>query len=96
MGVGKYSPTVNRWYRLDQRWHDRHRNENEWNDRDGYDRYGYHHETGLDRAGYTEWDYLGDGKWVDLGTTCEEFVYDLYDRVMREWADAAFPWEKID
>jgi hypothetical protein len=60
MGVGKYSPTVNRWYRLDQKWHDRHCEPDEWIDREGYDIYGYHHETGVDRAGYTEWDYLGD------------------------------------
>lgn len=68
--------------------------ENEWYDRDGYDSYGYHRDTDKDRAGYTEWDYLGDGKWVDEGLPTEEYVHDLYDNVMGEWAGRAFPWEK--
>lgn len=96
MGVGKYSPTVSSWYRRDQKWHARHCAEDQWIDRDGYDSYGYHHETQLDRAGYTEWDYLGDGKWIDEGTDQEEYVYELYAYVISEWAGAPFPWEKVD
>lgn len=94
MGVGKYSPTVNSWYRRDQKWPEKHCAENEWYDRDGYDSYGYHRDTEQDRAGYTEWDYLGDGKWADEGLPTEEYVYDLYEYVMGEWAGRAFPWEK--
>ena len=94
MGVGKYSPTVNSWYRRDQKWHEKHCAENEWYDRDGYDSYGYHRLTDKDRAGYTEWDYLGDGKWADEGLPTEEYVYDLYEDVMGEWAGRPFPWEK--
>jgi hypothetical protein len=94
MGVGKYSPTVSNWYRRDQKWHEKHCAENEWYDRDGYDSYGYHRDTEQDRAGYTEWDYLGDGKWADEGLATEEYVYDLYDYVMGEWAGRPFPWEK--
>lgn len=94
MGVGKYSPTVSRWYRLDQKWHERHCEPDAWYDRDGYDSYGYHHETGVDRAGYSEWDYLGDGKWIYPDTDDEEFVYELYDQVCADWRAAPFPWEK--
>ena len=93
MGVGKYSPTVNTWYLKDQTWHDRHCEPNSFVDRDGYDMYGYHHETELDRAGYSEWDYLGDGKWVCAGTEWEEYVYDLYTDVAHDWCNRPFPWE---
>jgi hypothetical protein len=95
MSVGKYSPTVSTWYRRDQKWHELHCEPDAWIDRDGYDSYGYHHETGQDRAGHTEWDYLGDGKWVDAGTDHEQFVYDLYDSVARDWHNCPFPWEKL-
>lgn len=94
MGVGKYSPTVNYWYRKDQKWHDKHCAIDEWIDRDGYDSYGYHHETKLDRAGYSEYDYLDDGKWIGHGTEWEEYVYDLYTDISSEWAGKPFPWEK--
>ena len=93
MGVGKYSPTVSTWYRRDRTWHERHCEPGRWIDRDGYDSYGYHHETELDRAGYSEWDYLGDGKWVRYGDDEEEFVYQLYEMIACEWQDRPWPWE---
>jgi hypothetical protein len=93
MGVGKYSPTVNGWYAEDKKWHDRHCEPEQRIDRDGYDSYGYHHETEKDRAGYTEFDYLLDGKWVGFGTDQEEFVYDLYENVLWEWSNKPLPQE---
>ena len=95
MGVGKYSPTVSTWYRRDRKWHERHCEPGRWIDRDGYDSYGYHHETELDRAGYSEWDYLGDGKWVRYGDDEEEYVYQLYEMIACEWRDRPWPWEKV-
>lgn len=94
MGVGKYSPTVFSWYDRDQEWHQKHCAENEWYDRDGYDSYGYHKDTNKDRAGYTEWDYLGDGRWIGQGTDWEQYVYELSETVASEWNNRAFPWEK--
>lgn len=94
MGVGKYSPTVGSWYRRDQGWHRRHCESDRWIDRDGYDSYGYHHETGRDRAGHTEWDYLGNGRWIDRDTDGERFAYELYEDVSQDWAGRPFPWEK--
>ena len=93
MGVGKYSPTVSYWYRKDQKWHEKHCETDAWVDRDGYDSYGYHQETELDRAGYAEWDYLRDGKWIAPGTEWEEYVYELYADVSSDWAGKPFPWE---
>lgn len=93
MGVGKYSPTVSIWYRKDKDWHDRHCEPDAWIDRDGYDSYGYHDETGKDRAGYTEWDYLRDGRWVTYGDDQEEFEYPLYEQIYHDWREKPFPWE---
>jgi hypothetical protein len=93
MGVGKYSPTVSGWYRKDQKWHHKHCEPDAWIDRDGYDSYGYHHVTEEDRAGYTECDYMSDGKWIGQGTDWEEFVYELYADVCSDWAGKPFPWE---
>jgi len=85
MGVGKYSPTVSRWYMLDQKWHEKYCRDGEWVDIDGYDRYGYHHETGLDRAGYDEMEYAV-GEWQD-----DEYVYQLYGIVYGDWRDKPIP-----
>lgn len=93
MGVGKYSPTVSSWYMRDRKWHDKHCAPNEWYDRAGYDSYGYHRVTEQDRAGYTEWDYLGDGRGIDRDTDSEHFAYELYEYVSRDWAGRPFPWE---
>lgn len=88
MSTGKYSPTVHGWYNRNQQWHDQHRNSDDWYDRDGYDSYGYHRDTGRDRAGYTEWDYMDDGQWLD-----DQYVYPLHDEVSVEWWAKPFPWE---
>ena len=94
MGVGKYSPTVTYWYVHDQKWHEKHCAPDEWIDRDGYDSYGYHHETEKDRAGYTEYDYLLDGKLIHEGTEHQELVYDLYDMILSEWYGRPPPGQK--
>jgi len=99
MGVGKYSPTVHHWYSKDQTWHDRHKDNpaEDWYDRDGYDQYGYHKDTDLDRAGYSELDYLEDGKWEDIEDGDEirsEYVNHLHDYVDSMWRSAPYPWEK--
>jgi hypothetical protein len=94
MGVGKYSPTVGAWYSQDQNWHDNHcdpDSDKPWIDRDGYDSYGYHDVTELDRAGYSEWDYVADGKWIHSGTDQEEYVYELYDQVYWDWRTKPIP-----
>lgn len=93
MSVGKYSPTVSAWYRKDQNWHDRHCIDDNWVDQDGYDSYGYHTISKKDRAGYTESDYLLNGKWINSGTDYEDYVYDLYERVEHDWCHKPFPWE---
>jgi len=82
MSCGKYSPTVSASYAKDQRWWYDHCDEGELYDRDGYDSYGYHHETEKDRAGYTEWDYLGNGQWVE-----DEYRYPLYEDVAGNWSN---------
>jgi hypothetical protein len=91
MSCGKYSPTVSRWYMIDQDWHDKHCEPGEWIDRDGYDSYGYHHETELDRAGYTELDYLQSGQLID-----DEYSYPLYEDVFFEWCKKPLPSQKSD
>ena len=80
MGAGKYSPTVTRAYMQDQEWHRKLQTETDWHDDEGYDSYGYHRDTELDRAGYSELDYLSSGRWDD-----EDFSYPLYDNVYSEW-----------
>lgn len=96
MSVGKYSPTVSRWYAKDQNWWNKNGGDsiivaddgsvigyNQF-DKDGYDSYGYHKDTEQDRAGNTEYDYLGCGEWIDLGES-EEYAYPLYENVSSEW-----------
>lgn len=77
MSVGKYSPTVSAAYAKDQKWHDKLQTEETWYDDEGYDSYGYHGKTEKDRAGYTEWDYLG--------TYDEDNCYWLYDNILTDW-----------
>ena len=81
MGVGKYSPTVTVAYLRDQEWHSRLQTEMDWYDDEGYDNYGYHRDTKLDRAGHTENDYLSCGEWIE-----EEYCYPLYDNILNQWA----------
>lgn len=93
MGVGKYSPTVSRWYADDQEWW--YKNGGGFGngidpdsdcDDEGYDSYGYsgQYGTGTDRAGNTEDDYMV-GEWVDLGEEGEYYTYPLYDDTANEW-----------
>lgn len=91
MGVGKYSPTVSRWYAQDQKWHDKYCATDDDQlgcgiDQDGYDSYGYHHETDKDRAGYTELDYMDGCRWHD-----GEVDSYLYDMVYDDWAGKPVP-----
>lgn len=89
MSVGKYSPTVAGWYARDQEWHDRHCEAGSIHDRDGYDSYGYHWDTGRDRAGFTEWDYL-DGEWAG-----DEYVYPLYEKIWQRWYSLPCPVDTV-
>ena len=84
MSIGKYSPTVTTAYRTDQKWWEKNGggDANSY-DVDGYDSYGYD-ENDLDRAGYSEFDYLSDGKWIDSDDQ-GEFVHDLYEMVLGSW-----------
>ena len=78
MGIGKYSPTVTHSYTKDRDWW-RNVSQDGCVDPDGFDRYGYSNQgEGVDRAGYTELDYLNN--------YCEESGrYDLYERVKKKW-----------
>ena len=92
MSVGKYSPTVSRWYADDQNWWYKNGGYSDLstlNDDEGYDSYGYsdfdeNHEyvgagNGVDRAGYTESEYM-QGAWDE-----NEYTHDLYERISDEW-----------
>lgn len=72
MGIGKYSPTVNKSYSVDQKWYSKFRDTEMMSDYDkeGYDSYGYNC-LDLDRAGYREDDYM--------------FNQHLYEKVEAEW-----------
>ena len=88
MSVGKYSPTVSRWYAKDRDWFEKNGGNygngidpNSDNDDEGFDSYGYSEEgNGPDRAGNTESDYLLDGEWDE-----ENYHHPLYDAVSQEW-----------
>ena len=94
MARGKYSPTVNVAYQVNQKWwreyayskqHDPIKGFVEY-DPEGFDSYGYNAE-GVDRAGYTENDYLHNDA-ADLG-----FDYDYnraYDFVLDNWGFNGF------
>ena len=93
MGVGKYSPTVSRWYADEQEWWYKNGggfgngiNPDSDYDDEGYDRYGYSGDygDGPDREGNTEYDYMV-GEWHRLGEEDEEYVYPLYDNVATDW-----------
>ncbi len=107
MSVGKYSPTVSAAYANDQKWWNRNGGEDPakvdapptkhfyddyFFDNDGYDSYGYNVEA-IDRAGYTEDEYLGVSEW-DQET--EEYNHTLYDMVYDQWVanEDGFPEEK--
>ena len=88
MSTGKYSPTVTASYLNNQDWWRNHKsNPDDWVDCDGYDQYGYHADTNRDRAGYTEEDYLSDGRWELFGEYEEEYIYPLYERIAFEWSN---------
>lgn len=92
MSCGKYSPTVSASYGEDQGWWEKHKNHPlDLYDRDGYDWYGYN-EQGIDRAGYSEEDYLLSGEWVSYGEPgepgySEEFEYTIYENVRHKWSN---------
>jgi len=85
MAVGKYSPTVNEWYRKDQEWYRKNCSDPfSFYDKDGYDSYGYNAE-GKDRAGYTEFDYLCESTFNEDSDT---FSYYLYEDVYFRWQES--------
>lgn len=73
MAQGKYSPTVSKSYRQNQKWFDEYLEENSFGmtDKEGYDSYGYD-ENGLDREGHQEEDY-----WFNNA---------LYEKMSDKWA----------
>jgi hypothetical protein len=92
MGVGKYSPTVSAAYARDQEWHRKLQTAEDWHDDEGYDSYGYHRDTELDRAGFSEWDYMST-----FETDGNEFYHSLYDHIINEWTfDGVRPIKRAD
>lgn len=101
MSLGKYSPTVSMWYAEDQDWW--HKNgggcvvknaddtvaDYTLCDKDGYDSYGYHYETELDRAGNSENEYVDDMLNYWDQTECEGAP--LYEDVSREYSGIPAP-----
>lgn len=73
MGLGKYSPTVNKSYSADKKWYEKFLDKELMSDYDkeGYDSYGYNCLE-VDRAGNREEDYM--------------FDENLYEKVEAEWA----------
>lgn len=73
MAQGKYSPTVNKSYKQNQKWFEDYLDEKSlgMTDKEGYDSYGYD-ENGLDREGHQEDDY-----W---------FNDVLFEKVSDKWA----------
>jgi hypothetical protein len=93
MSVGKYSPTVSRWYADDQKWWEKNGggygngiDPDSDHDDEGYDSYGYGGDCGdgPDRAGNDEYQYM-KGEWYHLGEEDEEYTYPLYDSVAIDW-----------
>lgn len=93
MSVGKYSPTVTRWYANDKEWwykngggYGNGANPDSDHDDEGYDSYGYGGDCGdgPDRAGNDEYQYM-NGEWFRLGEEDEEYVYLLYEDVATDW-----------
>ena len=88
MARGKYSPTVNVAYQVNQKWWREYAYSTQRNlddfveyDPEGFDSYGYNAD-GVDRAGYSEFAYLHNDA-ADLG-----FDYDYnraYDVVSDDW-----------
>lgn len=72
MGLGKYSPTVNKSYSADKKWYEKFLDKELMSDYDkeGYDSYGYNCLE-VDRAGNREEDYM--------------FDENLYEKVEAEW-----------
>lgn len=73
MTQGKYSPTVGKSYKKNQKWFETYHDEKSFGmtDKEGYDSYGYD-EDGLDREGNQEDDY-----WYNDA---------LYEQVSDKWA----------
>lgn len=101
MSLGKYSPTVSMWYANDQDWYEKNGGYcsvydaagnvigYEIYDKDGYDSYGYHKDTELDRAGNSESDYLEDSISHYNQVGYEGSV--LYEDASCEWAGKPVP-----
>ena len=84
MSCGKYSPTVSKSYMVDRDWFRKVEDE-EGFDPDGYDRYGYHKDTCLDRAEKFEDDYLVYDEDLE--------AYAAYERVADDWRDVIIKFE---
>lgn len=101
MSLGKYSPTVSMWYAQDQQWYEKNGGscividaagnvvDYRLYDKDGYDSYGYHKDTELDRAGYSESEYLSD--MLDYWDLTESEGAPLYEEVSRVYSGIPAP-----
>lgn len=95
MSMGKYSPTVEWAYRKNQEWFRKNSIDGAY-DSEGYDSYGYHRESGLDRAGYIEYEYMRTGYWDD--GELRNFGEELYQDVANDWTfskDNGMPVRRI-
>lgn len=101
MSLGKYSPTVSKWYAEDQDWW--HKNgggcvvknaegivvDYTLYDNDGYDSYGYHYMTELDRADHSEDEYFSD--MLNYWDQTESEGAPLYEDVSCEYSKVPVP-----
>jgi hypothetical protein len=92
MSIGKYSPTVSASYANDRDWwtkngggYDNGIDPTSYGDDQGYDSYGYHMVTELDRAEYSEDEYLSGSTDIDgyfIGHLSYEMIADAWRNII--------------
>lgn len=78
--ISPFSPTVKNAYVQKSNWFCSMTNYGE-TDKEGYNSYGYHCETRLDRAGYSANDYLKSAEYFENAG----YYSALYEQVEQEW-----------
>lgn len=84
---GPYSPTVMSWYIEEPNWFEEYCQN--YYDIEGYNKFGYHKDTHLDRAGFSKYDYL-KGEWCDVDEETV-YLYTLYNDTYEQWTRKAIP-----